>query len=347
MRLYGGEFSRREIESRVGRLDQIGGVRRSRLSGGPGDGVEVVRVRTGAGLEYEVLPSRGLDISLAEFAGSPISWQASPGDVHPAYYDDRGAAWLRTACGGLLMTCGLTQVGSPCVDGGEELGVHGRAHHSPARDVAVEGRWRGDEYHLRVAGVVEQTRIFGEHIRLTREITSRLGENVIEIRDLVENVAHATAPHMILYHFNFGWPLLSEETEIEFPSARAVPREESTPPEGFDRWEPPQAGYAERVYYHEGLEAGPDGMATALICNPRFPAAGREGPLTVRLSWKAEALPELVEWKMPGAGVHVLGVEPANCRVGGRSAERERGALVELEPGESREYELRLEVTAE
>jgi len=347
MKLYGNELSRRDVETLAGKLDQVGGLRRMKLSGGPEDGVDVVEVRTGTGLRYHVLASRCLDISLCEFAGAPVSWQSPAGDVHPAYYDDRGAGWLRTAAGGLLMTCGLTQVGSPCIDEGAELGVHGRAHHTPAREVAAEGRWCEDDYEMRIAGVVEEAAIFGERLRLEREITSRLGSGEIAIRDTVRNCGHAETPLMVLYHFNFGWPLLSEATELSFPSGRVVPREDSTPLDGYDRWPAPEPGCAERVYYHEEIATGADGFATATIRNPSFPAAGGDTPLTVRLSWKADTLPELVQWRMPGAGEHVLGIEPANCRVGGRAAERERGALQHLEPGESREFELRLDTTAE
>jgi len=66
--------------------------------------------------------------------------------------------------------------------------------------------------------------------------------------------------------------------------------------------------------------------------------------LSLRLQWDATTLPELVQWYMPGQGEHVLGLEPANCRVEGRAAERARGSLVILEPGESRRYTLSLEV---
>jgi hypothetical protein len=313
----------------------------------------MIQVRTGAGLTYYVSPSRGMDISLAEFGGVPLSWQSPNGEVHPAYYDARGVEWLRTAVGGLLMTCGLAQVGSPSVDEGEELGQHGRVHHLPARHVSAQGEWMGDNYEMRLSGTVEEGRIFGEPLRLTRTIRSRLGENTIAINDVVENVGFAETPHMILYHFNFGFPLMMEETEVEFTSGEVVARDEGTPVEGHDRWQGPEVGYAERVYYHEGLhnEAAtsrePD-RATVVIRNPRFPVAGGsgEGPLSVRLTWETRNLPRLVQWKMPGAGVHVLGIEPANCYVEGRGAERERGTLVMLQPGESRTYNLALEIGA-
>jgi hypothetical protein len=354
MYLYGREWSRRELEARFGRLEQVGGLRRLQWAEGFESGVEQVQVRTGAGLAYYVSPSRGLDISLVEFAGVPISWQAANGDVHPAFYDAAGIEWLRTAVGGLLMTCGLTQVGSPGEDAGQLLGLHGRAHHLPARQVSVEGVWAGDEYEMRVAGRVAETAIFGEHLVLAREIRSRLGENRLSITDVVENAGFAPSPHMLLYHFNFGFPLLSEETEITFPSHQVVPRDEGTPVEGYDRWDPPQAGYQERVYYHHdlALEPGPTGAAdwtSVVIRNPRFPLGdGRgTGELAVRLAWTTQNLPSLVQWKMPGAGVHVLGIEPANCHVGGRAAERARGTLMTLEPGETRTYDLSLEVSFE
>ena len=87
-----------------------------------------------------------------------------------------------------------------------------------------------------------------------------------------------------------------------------------------------------------------DGWATAMIEQPAFPIGGAHRPLAVRLSWKADTLPRFVQWKMPGAGTHVLGLEPANCRVGGRAAERAAGTLVTLAPGETRSYDLRFEV---
>ncbi|HLO32093.1 MAG TPA: aldose 1-epimerase family protein [Anaerolineales bacterium] len=343
MKLYGKEWSRRELEAHMGRIEQIGGVRRFQSTEGPEEGVEQIQVRTGAGLSYSVLPSRGLDIGLAEFGGIPLCWLSPNGEVHPAFFNDHGTAWLRTAAGGLLMTCGLSQVGSPGVDGNEELGLHGRAHHTPARQVCAEGLWEGDEYLMVVRGRLEETSIMGWNLCLTRQIRSYLGKNQIVIHDVLENSGFEPAPHMMLYHFNFGFPLLGPETEIRFPSGRVTPREPELSLEALEKWPPPQAGCRERVYYHEDLSAEADGRATVTVRNPHFPLTDR--PLLVRLTWKVNGLPLLVQWKMPGAGMHVLGLEPANCHVEGRAAERERGTLVRLAPGQTVEYDLELSVS--
>lgn len=342
MNLFGKQWTRRELEARVGRIEQIGGLRRFQWQEGMEAGSEQIQVRTGGGLTYYVSPSRALDISLAEFGGVPLSWQAASGDVHPAYYDSQEVEWLRTAVGGLLMTCGLTYVGAPGVDDGHHYGLHGRVHHLPASHVSLGGRWVEDEYLMEISGVVQESKVFGENIRLSRQIRAKLGQNQIQLTDTVENLGFKPVPHMILYHFNFGFPLLSEETTIQFPSSRVVPRDAGVPLEGYDSWEAPKAGYQERVYYHQEMTKG---LVSATIHNPGFPmAGGKTGPLAVSLTWSTDQLPKLVQWKMAGAGVHVLGIEPANCYVEGRAVERERGTLEFLEPGESRKYELVLDV---
>ena len=180
MELYGRSYTRRQIEARTGRLEQIGGLRRFTLNEGPEAGVEQIQVRTGAGLSLHGLARRALDISLAELGGVPLSWQSPNGDVHPAYFDASGAEWLRTAVGGLLMTCGLSYVGAPGEDEGEAFGIHGRIHHTPARQLAATGRWArrrvrdGDQRRGRGNGH------FREKLRLTRTNPQPTGAKSID-----------------------------------------------------------------------------------------------------------------------------------------------------------------------
>ena len=345
MQLYGSNWKRRVLATRVGRFDQLFGVQRLMGAEGPEAGNEFIQVRTGAGLSYTVTPMRGLDIHQAEIGGASIAWMSPNGNPHPAFYESKGEDWLYTGAGGLLMTCGLTQVGVPVEVDGESLGLHGRAHHTPARQVAAEINWQGNEGEIRVAGVLEERRIFGHQLRLQREIKSRLGTNCIELHDIVENCGFEPAPLMILYHFNFGFPFLSEDSRLEFPPGKIIPREKETPIEDLDRWHAPAHGYSERVYYHEELDAQ-DGWTKVILRNPRFPMPGGvdQAMVAVELSWQVENLPRFVQWRMPGEGMHVLGIEPANCHVEGRQAEQEKYNLVTLQPGEVRDYRLKLDI---
>ncbi len=348
MQLYGKDWSERDLRARIGHPDQIAGVRRYRLVEGPGDGIEQIEVRTGSGLRYIVSPHRGLDIGFAEFCGVPLSWMSPNGDVHPAYFQPHGTEWLRTAAGGLLMTCGMTQVGSPCEDDGESLGIHGRVHHTAASDVSAQSL----EDAFVVRGRLRETRMFGENLELVRTISSQRAGNTISIQDAITNHGFHPSPLMLLYHFNFGFPLLTEATRIEFPSNTVVPRPPDKGIDGYQQWQSPDPAYRERVYYHSDLQTQSDphlgkDVAEVRIINPDFhdPMTGAKVELDVSIRWDVTTLPRLVQWKMCGAGMHVLGIEPANCWVGGRRAEREAGSLKWIQPGETVRTDLVLGVT--
>lgn len=349
MQLYGVHRTRREVEARVGRLGQVGGVRRLRLTEGKEAGMDIIEVRTGAGLSFEISPSKGMDISLAQMWGVPLSWQSPNGDVHPMHYEAEGTNWLRSASGGLLMTCGLSHVGSPSSDEMGSYGMHGRVHHTPAKNVSIREEWDGDELLWSVSGVVEETVMFGSKLRLIRDICGRLGDNRIVINDRVENFGFEAAVHMMLYHFNFGFPLLGEHTEIKLPDAnREVRGGADDMLELTSTWEEPNASIEETVYYHHLQQSvnARDHMAQVSIVNPAFPSGGQLRPLNVTLQWTKDTLPILVQWRMPGAGEHVLGLEPANCRVEGRDVQQNYGGLPMLQPGESVAYRLELNVTS-
>ncbi|MEW6047573.1 MAG: DUF4432 family protein, partial [Bacillota bacterium] len=129
---------------------------------------------------------------------------------------------------------------------------------------------------------------------------------------------------------------------------------------GIDRWsllEPPRPGVEEQVFYHRPATDS-WGWAHVVLANPGvtpgigMAAHGAAGwpdearGIGVHLSYAAATLPLLVQWKLCASGAYVLGLEPANCHVEGRSRERERGSLVVLEPGEVRRYRLQLEMLA-
>src|SRR3972149_2700198 len=156
VQLFGQEFTRSDLLQRIGDISQIAGVRIMRLEDGSEEGVRLIEVRTGTGFRYNVLPSRGMDVSFAEYKGIPLSWRSCTRDVSPAFYEPAGDGWHRIFYGGMVITCGLTNVWAPCVDQGEELGRHGRISATLAESVYADGQWEGDEYHLIVQGKMRE-----------------------------------------------------------------------------------------------------------------------------------------------------------------------------------------------
>lgn len=346
--VFGRYFTRDELLRKVGRIEQIGGVQPLTLAEGREQGVRALQLRTGTGLSLTVAVDRALDIVAAEWQGRSLCWQSPGGAAHPSYYEPAGLGWLRTFPGGLLATCGLTWYGAPHddpqagVEGHSGLGLHGRIGAIPARQVAWGGEWEGDEYTMWVEGRMEEWILFGPHLELRRRLWARLGENRFHLRDVVTNRGFVAQEHMILYHVNLGFPLLDEGARCLFPARKVLARTAYAQQSiaQWDRFEPPQPGLEERVYYYE-LAAQADGRTCVALVN-RATDAGQ--PLGLALRYNLEMLPVLVHWKMPGAGSYVTGVEPGTNYGDGRPREREAGRMIVLAPGESRTYEIEFDL---
>lgn len=339
MNLYGQKMTAPEVRQRVGCMDQVAGIRLATLQSGRAQGLRAALVHTGSGLDFTVLLDRGMDIGAATWQGAALGWRGSVGDVAPAFFEPEHLRWLRSFQGGLVATCGLSNVGGP-QEGSEStgLGLHGRIGAIPADDVCVSQEWEGDNYVLRVSGVMRETSVFGEKFRLKRTITAWAGESRIALHDELTNESFAPQPFQLLYHCNIGWPVVREGARVLAPSRCIAPRD-ATAAAGIAAWNElsdPVAGYAEQVFYHD-LVAGPDGMVTCAIVNGDF---SQPEALGVYVRYSADTLPRFAQWKMMGQQEYVVGLEPANCGVQGRAHDEAEGLLEQMEPWGKRDYRL-------
>lgn len=337
--LYGKSYSRDELRKRVGRMEQVGGIRRVTLADGNEAGVEAFDVRTGSGLDFTVLAGRGLDIGAATYRSYPLAWMSATGVPHAAYFEPEGLGWLRGFYGGLLTTCGLTYAGAAHTDGEEELGLHGRISYLPARYVCSGASWHEDDYLMYVQGEMRETTVFGPNLVLTRRISAMLGHPVIHMQDVVENQGFKPQEHMLLYHCNLGFPLMDANTELVAPSAEVEGLQDFAKDtvDSHAAFAEPR-DISERVYYHR-LHANEDGSTTVAVVNRELGAG-----IAVAFTFNVNQLPSMAQWKLPGLGTYVMGVEPANCRVEGRAKERARGTLQVMQPGETRTYTMTISV---
>ena len=337
--LMGRNWTREELLQRVGHMDQLAGIVAAEAQDGAGRGARFYHFYTGSGLVFDVMADRALDIAACRYKGIPLVWISPSAWVHPAFYEAEGLGWLRTFQGGLCTTCGLDQFGAPTVDEGEAFGIHGRISTTPAEQVGYRAWWDGDTYRLEISGQMRQARLFGENMLLQRRISTEMGSNTIVLEDTVTNLGFAPQPHMILYHCNFGFPLVSERTRLNVEVEETVARD-PVAEVGLDQWSEfhePTPGYQEQVFRHTPKADG-EGKVNALIENPEL-------GLSMRLGFYKDQLPHLVEWKQMGQGAYVLGVEPVNSSsLLGRAHAREVGDLPHLAPGESRQYRLEFEV---
>ncbi len=331
-------MNRSELLKYIGNLSQTGYCRHYTLSEGWGRGLRAIDINTGGGLQYTLLPDRGLDISLANFKGINLVYQTCNGETHPAYYEPEGPGWLHTFAGGLLTTCGITHLGPPCTDEGEHLGLHGRFSTIPSRLVNDLSDWEDNEYCYKIRAVIEEGSLFGYKMRVEREISSFRGQNMIRLKDKITNFGNKPGPYTILYHMNFGYPFLSENTELIIDPLKTLPRDEDAAQgiNDFARFIKPQQYFREQVFFHT-MKGDRDGTTTVSMRNAKV-------GIDVSISININQLPYIAQWKMMGWGEYVLGIEPSNVLCKSRKTLREENSLPILEPGEDTVNEIKVAV---
>jgi len=342
-KIFGKEMKKSEILQRVGDIEQLAQITSMELKEGDANGVRALDVRNGSGLRFLVVADRGLDITVAEFYGVPLAVRFHPGEMRPNFHEDLPFAFVKSWAGGLVTTCGLTQVGGPGQDGIENLVQHGDYTHISAKNVQHEGKWENDEYRLQIRGKVTEGAVFYPNIELRRKITTYLGSNKILIEDEVENIGFKSAPFMLMYHCNFGFPLIGENSEIFLKSGKITVKN-GCPSKDEDTWNKitlPQKDYPERVYYHD-VAADNDGFCRIGIINNKIFKGNK---LKLTMKYKKNQMPMLTEWKMMQQGIYVIGLEPGICHSEGRIKEREVFKTLQyLQPGEVKNFMLEFEV---
>jgi len=327
------------ILSYAGDMSQIAGVRRSFICDGRARDVEALDVNTGGGLEFCVLPGRGMDIAHARYKGVPACFMTKAGIASADAYEPSGLGWVRGFFGGLLTTCGLSNVGWPCDDEDPQLGtvhhgLHGRLNVTGADSVSYGAKWQDGEYIMQMSGRMREGLMHGENLSLTRTITTSLGAKKICIHDEVENDGFVSRPLMILYHVNAGYPILSEDSEMILPTNVkniAGSEEAANCPESYNDFTAPVHEGPQYVYKHDLGDFG--GKTKAAIINKKL-----EYGLFVEFD--KTQLPNFMQWKRLSKGDYVVGLEPANCEAVGRIEMKRRNGLKYIEPGGKKIFEL-------
>jgi hypothetical protein len=306
-------------------------------------GVRVLEFRTGTGFAFDVIVDRAFDIGRCELGGRSLAWDSGVGFAAPWFYEWEGLGFMRNWGGGFLTTCGIDHTLFMAEDTAaqyhyppkqtEEFPLHGRFSNRPARLAGYGEQWEGDDCVLWAEGETLQASVFGEHLLLRRRVEARVGESRLTIHDEVENVGFDRTPHMLLYHVNVGFPVADEGSEVLVP-ARSVEARGEHQVEGYTTIDAPGPAFVEQVFEHDVVPED-NGRAPVGVVNRRLGVGAYE-------VYRPSQLPHHFMWRMLGEGTYVVGIEPCTNRTAGRLDARERGELIELDPGETRVYDLEL-----
>jgi hypothetical protein len=197
---------------------------------------------------------------------------------------------------------------------------------------------------MSISGIIKQTSIFGPSLELKRTISGTLGHAVIRIHDEIINRGNTAAPHMLLYHCNFGWPLVDEGTEILWSGEWESPGDKTENKifkkgNNFHQCPSPMKahnGTGEEVAFIN-IDSNEEGVCQCGLYNSRIGIA-------LRMKFKKKQLPWLTNWQHWGEGEYVTGLEPGTNPPIGQAKARKDNTLLYLEPGEKNSYDLEIEI---
>jgi hypothetical protein len=316
-------------------------VLRRTLQDGLSAGVDIVEIDNGR-LSFIIVPTRGMGIWYARCGNVRLGWNSPvKGPVNPAFVrldEPSGLGWL-AGFDEMLVRCGLEYNGGPEFreDGILRYGLHGRIANTPAHSVKItvdeiDGR-------ISVAGVVDEARLFGNKLRLTSTISTRPGKAEISIRDTVENLSSEPGELELIYHTNFGPPLLSPGAEIVAPVKKVLPYDDVAA-RGISTWnimgdETP--GAREECFFCD-LAAFQDGCTGVMLRS-----ADRNQAVLYRFN-KLQ-LPYFTLWKNSqcASDGYVVGLEPGTNLPNTKTEEKKHGRVIVLSPRESKTFDLTLE----
>ena len=343
MEKYISIFDNTSWQGKISNHRQLGGIETSVIDNGNGKGVRIAWINTGSGLRFKVVLDRGMDIADAFYNEHSLTWLSHSGIMPPDPTTVSGMNWLNTFGGGLLTTCGLTHIGGPEKDEYGERGLHDRINHCPAYvESIIQPDLRQGKLEMSITGRMMQTVVFGIHLELKRTISVELGTSSIKIHDEVTNLGNQLVPHMMLYHINFGWPLIDEGTKLIW-EGECFPREANDPifNELMD-YKTCKSPIAEHCGAGESVAFIKPIAAETGVC--QYEVFNLKLPLRVRIKCSKEQLPWLTNWQHWGENEYVTALEPGTNPPIGQAMARKDGTLIFINPGELRSYNLELEV---
>jgi hypothetical protein len=304
------------------------------LTGGRQEGVEVIEVDNGL-MKFTVVPTRGFHLWTAKVGDLRLGWDSPVKEiVHPQFVNlaERGGLGWLNGFGEWISRCGLESMGPPCTDGNRTYTLHGRINYIPASYVEVRLESKPVP-RIVLRGIVDESLMFGPHLRLTTEISTEIGKPALSLDDTVTNLSDVPQEMESLYHANFGPPLLGPGAQFVAPIKKVTPRDSRAAEGGMAGWNvytgPHAPGYSEEVYLME-LYADDAGMTEAMLKS----ADGTKGAL---VSFNVRQLPFMTLWKneAPAKDGYVTGLEPATSFPLPKPVERAAGRVPILKGGES------------
>jgi hypothetical protein len=249
-----------------------------------------------------------------------------------------------------MVRCGVEWAGHPgkdkfinntCDEAEMDLTLHGKIGNIPASEVEVVIE-RHAPHRIRIRGRVDERMFYGPKLELWTEISTEVGSNTFRIEDMLKNYSIYDQEFQIIYHANYGPPLLEQGSRFvaAIKEIRPFNAHAAKSLGQFADYVAPTKGFVEQVYGIIPL-ADANNKTMAMLHN----AAGDKA---VTMTYDVTQLPYFSLWKNTTAleEGYVTGLEPGTGFPPNRSIERKAGRVPKLKPNETRQFSIEVAILA-
>ncbi|MDW6017495.1 aldose 1-epimerase family protein [Vibrio plantisponsor] len=236
----------------------------------------------------------------------------------------------------MMVRCGYEWTGHPGVDdNGQLLSLHGRVQNTPSSTIKVI---ISDEapHTITVEGEVSERTFKKAELVTKTSFSITPGENSFSLNDTLTNKSDYDDEYQIIYHSNFGSPILEKGAKV-YAAASEISPFNSYADKGLKDWQTylgPTKGYDEMVYNLKPV-ADKSGNTLAVLHN-------KAGNLGVSMQYNTSQLPVLTIWKNTDTlqQGYVTGIEPGTSYAYNTKFQRPLGLVPTIHAGESKHFDL-------
>ncbi|MBZ6387478.1 aldose 1-epimerase family protein [Pantoea piersonii] len=308
------------------------------LHGGKQEGSKVLTITSKNGLTIALSPTRGMDLLHVNGYGVRLGWDSPVNEVvNPAYINlesRNGLGWLE-GFNEMMVRCGYEWTGHPVVKDGMVYTLHGKAGNTPASRVEVTVDDKAP-HEIRVRGLLKEHTFKKANLETWTELRYVPGANSFTLHDVLTNRGDYPHDYQIIYHSNFGTPILEKNARFIAPLKSVSPFNDYAKT-GLKEWNiygAPTKDFDEMVF-NLVPKADNNGKTLAAVINSK-------GDKGASIEFDTHQLPLLTMWKNTDTlkQGYVTGIEPGTNYAYPVTIEKEQDRVKQLQPGQSTTFEL-------
>lgn len=307
------------------------------LKGGKQEGSELLTI-TSDNLTIKLSPTRGLGILSVMGDGIRMGWDSPVNEVvNPRYInlESRGGIGWLDGFNEMMVRCGFEWTGHAVQADGMMYTLHGRAENTPVSKLIVDVLDKAP-YTITVKGLIKENTFKKSNLETWVSLSYVPGTKDFTIHDVLTNKSDYTRDYQIIYHSNFGTPILEEGAKFVAPVKEISPFNDYAI-NGLDDWRTylgPTKNFDEMVF-NVYPYADENGKTQVMVANK----AGDKG---AGIAFDTKQLPVLSLWKNTDTlkQGYVTGLEPGTSFAYPVTIEREQKRVRQLAPGQSAEFTL-------